>query len=182
MVRHGVSEVTPNQKNSDLAVVSVCVCVCVFASFFHCEWVVCCGFDVLAESRVRHGVWCVSLCGCKVALVGGVYVGWVLLAVQVWKWAGGERCVDLETQKEGKKSTPKGREAEVTSTVCVIVLAWIATVRRDEMEQQCWHPGWNETPNRPWHLSKLRQLSVWDTVPRTHMPKHHPEWLRKSGA
>ena len=24
---------------------------------------------------------------------------------------------DLETQKEGKKSTPKGREAEVTSTV-----------------------------------------------------------------
>ena len=44
-------------------------------------------------------------------------VGWVLLAVQVWKCAGGERCVDLETQKEGKKSTPKGREAEVTSTV-----------------------------------------------------------------
>ena len=27
------------------------------------------------------------------------------------------RWVDLETQKEGKKSTPKGREAEVTSTV-----------------------------------------------------------------
>ena len=25
--------------------------------------------------------------------------------------------MDLETQKEGKKSTPKGREAEVTSTV-----------------------------------------------------------------
>ena len=46
-----------------------------------------------------------------------VYVGWVLLAVQVWKCVGGERCVDLETQKEGKKSTPKGREAEVTSTV-----------------------------------------------------------------
>ena len=41
-----------------------------------------------------------------------MYVGWVLLVVQ-----GGERCVDLETQKEGKKSTPKGREAEVTSTV-----------------------------------------------------------------
>ena len=95
MVRHGVSEVTPNQKNSDLAVVSVCV----FASCFHCEWVVCCGFGVLAESRVCHGVWCVSLCGCKVALVGGVYVGWVLLAVQVWNCAGGERCVDLETQK-----------------------------------------------------------------------------------
>ena len=34
--------------------------------------VVCCGFGVLAESRVCHGVWCVSLCGCKVALVGGV--------------------------------------------------------------------------------------------------------------
>ena len=31
--------------------------------------------------------------------------------------AGGKRYVDLETQKEGKKSTPKGREAEVTSTV-----------------------------------------------------------------
>ena len=46
-----------------------------------------------------------------------VYVGWVLLAVQVWKCVGGKRCVDLETQKEGKKSTPKGREAEVTSTV-----------------------------------------------------------------
>ena len=41
-----------------------------------------------------------------------VHVGWVLLVVQ-----GGERCVDLETQKEGKKSTPKGRKAEVTSTV-----------------------------------------------------------------
>ena len=41
----------------------------------------------------------------------------VLLAVQVWKCAGGEGCVDLGTQKEGKKSTPKGREAEVTSTV-----------------------------------------------------------------
>ena len=46
-----------------------------------------------------------------------VYVGWVLLAVQVWKCVGGKRCVDLETQKEGKKLTPKGREAEVTSTV-----------------------------------------------------------------
>ena len=34
-----------------------------------------------------------------------------------WKYAGGERCVDLERQKEGKKSTPKSREAEVTSTV-----------------------------------------------------------------
>ena len=42
---------------------------------------------------------------------------WVLLAVQVWKCAGGERCVDLETQKEDKKSAPKGRKAEVTSTV-----------------------------------------------------------------
>ena len=37
------------------------------------------------------------------------------LVAQVWKCAGGERCVDLETQKEGKKLTPKGREAEVTS-------------------------------------------------------------------
>ena len=62
---------TKSKKNSDLAVVSVCVCVCLP-----------CGFGVLAESRVCHEVWCVSLCGCKVALVGGVYVGWVLLAVQ----------------------------------------------------------------------------------------------------
>ena len=31
--------------------------------------------------------------------------------------AGGERCVDFQTQKEGKNSIPKGREAEVTSTV-----------------------------------------------------------------
>ena len=57
---------------------------------------------------------------CKVALVGGgvcVYVGWVLLAVQVWKCAGGERCVDLETQKEGKEINSKSREAEVTSAV-----------------------------------------------------------------
>ena len=43
--------------------------------------------------------------------------GFCWLFNQVWKCAGGERCVDLETQKEGKKSTPKGREAEVTSTV-----------------------------------------------------------------
>ena len=28
-----------------------------------------------------------------------VFVGWVLLAVQVWKCVGGKRCVDLETQK-----------------------------------------------------------------------------------
>ena len=51
------------QKNNDLA--GVCVCL---PCFFNCEWV-CCGFGVLT---VCHGVWCVSLCGCKVALVGGV--------------------------------------------------------------------------------------------------------------
>ena len=68
VVRHGISEVTPNQKNSDLAVVSVCVYLvfsivngCVVVSAFW-QRVVC----------VCHGVWCVSLCGCKVALVGGV--------------------------------------------------------------------------------------------------------------
>ena len=42
--------------------------------------------------------WAVCVC---------VYVGWVLLAVQVWKCAGGERCVDLETQKEGKEINSK---------------------------------------------------------------------------
>ena len=52
---------------------------------------------------------------CKSSMLRCAFaVGWVLLAVQVWKC---ERCVDLETQKEGKKSTSKGREAEVTSTV-----------------------------------------------------------------
>ena len=56
-----------------------------------------------------------SLCVAK--WLSWVVCVWVLLAVQVWKCVGGERCVDLETQKEGKKSTPKGREAEVTSTV-----------------------------------------------------------------
>ena len=44
-------------------------------------------------------------------------VGWVLLAVQVWKCAGGgERCVDLKTQKRARNQLQK-REAEVTSTV-----------------------------------------------------------------
>ena len=51
-----------------------------------------------------------------------VYFSWVLLAVQVWKCVGGKRCVDLETQKEGKKSTPKGREAEVTSPVDSLII------------------------------------------------------------
>ena len=50
---------------------------------------------------------CVSFCGCKVALCVCVYVGWVLLAVQVWKYAGGERCVDLERQKRGQEINPK---------------------------------------------------------------------------
>ena len=60
-VRHEVSEVTPNKKNSDLAVVSVCV-----TSFLHCEWVWCVVVSAfLAESRVCHEVWCVSLCGAK---------------------------------------------------------------------------------------------------------------------
>ena len=37
----------------------------------------------------------------------GVSVGWVLLAVQVWKCAGGERCVDLETQKRARNQLQK---------------------------------------------------------------------------
>ena len=74
-------------------------------------------------------MWCVVVFGvsgresCVSWSVVCYYVGangfsWVLLAVQVWKCAGGKRCVDLETQKDGKKLTPKGREAKVTSTVC----------------------------------------------------------------
>ena len=56
-------------------------------------------------------LWSVLLCGCKVASVGGVRLRVCRLG------SAGERSVDLETQKEGKESTPKGREAEVTSTV-----------------------------------------------------------------
>ena len=60
---------------------------------------------------------------CFIVWVQSGFGGWCAFCVsagfcwlvQVWKCAVGERCVDLETQKEGKKSTPKGREAEVTS-------------------------------------------------------------------
>ena len=80
--------------------------------------VVCCGFGVCgSESRVCHGVSslyvgansgccafaCVSAGFCWLFKCGSVRV-----VKGVWI---------LETQKEGKKSIPKGREAEVTSTV-----------------------------------------------------------------
>ena len=80
-------------------------------------------FGVLAKLYVLWSVWCVSLCGCKVAFCGWcAFVCmsdgfcWLFKCGSVWV----VRCVDLETQKEGKKSTPKGREAKVTFTV----LAW----------------------------------------------------------
>ena len=95
--RHGVLEVTP------------CSGVFVCSPGFYCKMgVVCCGFDVLwvRKSCVSWSVGVCLFCGCKVASCVCVCVGWVLLAVQVWK-SGGERCVDLERQKEGKKSTPK---------------------------------------------------------------------------
>ena len=81
VVRHGVSEVTPNKK-TDFAVLSVCVYL-----VFHCEW---CGVLWFWRTWVRVCVsWSVgekSLCKCKVAQWGCVcvYVGWILLAVQVW--------------------------------------------------------------------------------------------------
>ena len=85
--------------------------------------VVCCGFGVCgSESRVCHGVSslyvgansgccafaCVSAGFCWLFKCGSVRV-----VKGVWI---------LETQKEGKKSIPKGREAEVTSTVSLFSL------------------------------------------------------------
>ena len=94
------------------------VCVCLPCFFFNCEWV-CCGFGVLTVSWsvvcvimwVQSGFgWCAF--ACMSARLGSAGCS----SVEV---CGCERCVDLEIQKEGKKSTPKGREAEVTSTVIV---------------------------------------------------------------
>ena len=97
------------KKNSDLAVLQwcLCVCVCVHIVFLN-------GCVVLWFRRFGRELcvlWSVLLCGCKVASVGGVRLRVCRLG------SAGERSVDLETQKEGKESTPKGREAEVTSTV-----------------------------------------------------------------
>ena len=71
LVRHGVSEVTPCS--------SVFVCSRVLLQM----GVVCCGFDVLWVRECVMECGCVSFCGCKVASCVCVYVGWVLLAVQV---------------------------------------------------------------------------------------------------
>ena len=64
------AEVTPNKKNSNLAVVSVCVYLVFFNIVNGCGvlWV----WRFGRELCVCHGVWCVPLCGCKVALVGNV--------------------------------------------------------------------------------------------------------------
>ena len=78
------------------------VSVCVYLVFFHVNGcvVVSAFWQCVMECGVCHYVgakwlWRV-VCVC-------VYVGWVLLAVQVWKCVGGKRCVDLETQKEDSK-------------------------------------------------------------------------------
>ena len=97
---------TPNKKT-----VTLQWCLCVFTSFLHCEWVWCVVvFGVFGrESCVSWSVVCVIM-WCKVASVGGVRLRACRLgsaAVQVWKCAGGERCVDLETQKEGKEINSK---------------------------------------------------------------------------
>ena len=93
---------------------SVCVCLpCFFSIVNGCVVV----FGVLTVSWsvvcvimwVQSGFgWCAF--ACMSARLGSAGCS----SVEV---CGCERCVDLEIQKEGKKSTPKGREAEVTSTV-----------------------------------------------------------------
>ena len=85
-------------------------CLCVFTSVFHCEW---CG--VLFSAFVGQRVVCVIECGC-VFIMGAKWLsGWCVfalcrlgsLAVQVWKCAGGERCVDFGDTKRGQEINSK---------------------------------------------------------------------------
>ena len=69
----------------------VCVCVCVFI-YVGAKWL---------------GGWCVFAC-MSAGFCWLFKCGSVRVVKGVWI---------LETQKKGKKSIPKGREAEVTSTV-----------------------------------------------------------------
>ena len=82
---------------------------------------------VVVLAFVGQRVVCVMECGCVFIYVGAKWLGgWCVFACMsagfCWLFkCGSVRVVKgvwiLETQKKGKKSIPKGREAEVTSTV-----------------------------------------------------------------
>ena len=70
-------------------------------------------------------------------------------------------------------------EGGIDKKFCAVLLAWIATIRRYTMEQQCtWHPGWCETPQRAKHISNIPKLAsrLWNTIPRMLLPKALPAW------
>ena len=70
-------------------------------------------------------------------------------------------------------------EGEVDQKFCATLLAWIATIRRYVMEEQCtWHPGWCEKPQRAKHINNIPKLAsrLWNTIPRMLLPKTLPAW------
>ena len=71
------------------------------------------------------------------------------------------------------------KNGEVDKKFCAVLLAWIATIRRYIMEEQCtWHPGWSELPQRDKHVSYIPKLAsrLWNTIPRMLLPKTLPVW------
>ena len=70
-------------------------------------------------------------------------------------------------------------EGEVDKKFCATLLAWLATIRRYVMEEQCtWHPGWCEKPQRAKHINNIPKLAsrLWNTIPRMLLPKTLPAW------
>ena len=68
---------------------------------------------------------------------------------------------------------------DVDKKFCAVLLAWIATIRRYVMEEQCtWHPGWGEKPQRAKHINYIPKLAsrLWNTIPRMLLPKALPMW------
>ena len=68
---------------------------------------------------------------------------------------------------------------DVDKRFCAVLLAWIATIRRYVMEEQCtWHPGWGEKPQRAKHINYIPKLAsrLWNTIPRMLLPKALPTW------
>ena len=68
---------------------------------------------------------------------------------------------------------------EADKKFCAVLLAWIATIRRYVMEEQCtWHPGWGEKPQRAKHRNYIPKLAsrLWNTIPRMLLPKALPTW------
>ena len=71
------------------------------------------------------------------------------------------------------------KNGEVDKKFCAVLLAWIATIRRYVMEEQCaWHPGWSALPQRNKHVSYIPKLAsrLWNTIPRMLLPKTLPVW------